>query len=82
MDYILFIMSEVRVFKGFGCFREATKKQKIFAGKLGFNLKGVPQNVAKAIVEYLVHTEFYGKKIRSIASFRRKNDERKRKIEF
>jgi len=41
---------------GFGCFREATDKQKKFANKLGLNLEGVPQNVAEAMMEYFILT--------------------------
>ena len=57
-------MRELDVLRGFGCFGEATKKQKEFAGKLGLDLAGVPLNVAEAMVEYEVRTGFYGKKVK------------------
>jgi hypothetical protein len=51
--------------KGFGCFPETTKEQQEFAGKLGLDVKGIPQNVAKAMVFHLIITGFDGEKIKS-----------------
>jgi len=60
---ILAAMTGFNELKGFGCFTEATKKQKEFAGKLGLNLEGIPRNVATAMVETVLKKEFYGKKV-------------------
>jgi len=54
--------TEINKLKGFGRFREATKKQKAFAGKLELDLEAVPQNAAEAMLEYLIKTEFHGEK--------------------
>lgn len=57
--------NQINEFKGFGCFKEATEKQKEFAYKLGLDLSGIPQNIAEAMVRDLLYKEFFGIKLKS-----------------